>query len=197
MKRMLDMEDFPVGTRVATPTGRIGTVIKHRGAESKLDHFQRVTVRLDGGSRHNVVTLQPHLLAKYPAPAETGENNREMKVVLPFPPKDLSPNARLHWAQLSRAKKAYRHACWVLAKEAGLDAREAAGASAVDVHLAFYPPDRRPRDGDNMLAAMKAGLDGLADALGIDDRAFRVTFDVAQEVGGMVKVTVTPRSQEE
>ena len=66
MKRMLDMEDFPVGTRVQTPSGRVGTVIKHRGAESKLDHFQRLTVRMDDGGRHGLVTLQPHLLTKCP-----------------------------------------------------------------------------------------------------------------------------------
>ncbi len=68
---MLDMEDFPVGTRVQTPTGRIGTVVKHRGAESKLDHFQRLTVRLDGGGRHDLVTLQPHLLTKCPTEYQT------------------------------------------------------------------------------------------------------------------------------
>ncbi len=74
MKRMLDMEDFPVGTRVKTPSGRIGTVIKHRGAESKLDHFQRLTVRLDEGGRHDLVTLQPHLLTK--CPLETADATR-------------------------------------------------------------------------------------------------------------------------
>ncbi len=62
----MDVDDFPVGTRVLTPTGRAGTVIKHRGHESKFDHFLRVTVRLDGGTRHNLVTLQPHLLQKCP-----------------------------------------------------------------------------------------------------------------------------------
>lgn len=66
MKRMLDMDDMPVGTRVQTPSGRVGTVIKHRGAESKLDHFQRLTVQLDNGTRHDLVTLQPHLLTKCP-----------------------------------------------------------------------------------------------------------------------------------
>lgn len=71
MKPMLDMDDFPVGTRVATPTGKVGTVIKHRGAESKLDHFQRLTVRLDGGGRHDLVTLQPHLLTKCPPEDQT------------------------------------------------------------------------------------------------------------------------------
>ncbi len=67
------MEDFPVGTRVMTPTGRVGTVIKHRGAESKFDHFMRVTVRLDGGKRHNLVTLQPHLLTKCPPEKEPAQ----------------------------------------------------------------------------------------------------------------------------
>lgn len=66
MKRDMDVEDFPPGTRVRTPSGRTGTVIKHRGMESKLDHFLRVTVRLDGGARHDLVTLQPHLLEKCP-----------------------------------------------------------------------------------------------------------------------------------
>jgi hypothetical protein len=66
MNRDRDLDDFPVGTRVRTPTGRVGTVIKHRGHESKLDHFQRVTVRLDDGTRPDLVTLQPHLLTKNP-----------------------------------------------------------------------------------------------------------------------------------
>ena len=70
MKRDMDVDDFPPGTRVMTPTGRIGTVIKHRGAESKLDHFLRVTVLLDSGGRHDLVTLQPNLLTKCPSAEE-------------------------------------------------------------------------------------------------------------------------------
>lgn len=66
MTRDVDIDRFPVGTRVVTPTGRVGTVIKHKGAESKFDHFLRLTVRIDGGTRHDLVTLQPHLLTKCP-----------------------------------------------------------------------------------------------------------------------------------
>lgn len=68
MKRARDIEidRFPLGARVRTPSGRTGTVIKHKGAESKRDHFMRVTVQMDGGSRHDLVTLQPHLLTKCP-----------------------------------------------------------------------------------------------------------------------------------
>lgn len=64
--RDVDVEDLPPGTRVRTPSGRGGVVVKHRGHESKRDHFLRVTVQLDGGTRHDLVTLQPNLLTKCP-----------------------------------------------------------------------------------------------------------------------------------
>ena len=66
MPRDMDIDSFPPGTRVKTPTGRKGTVIKHVGFESKHDHFLRVTVHLDGGGPRDLVTLQPHLLTKCP-----------------------------------------------------------------------------------------------------------------------------------
>jgi len=56
-----DMDDVPVGSRVKTPSGRIGTVIKHRGAQSRLDLFQRITILCDEPAGDTVV-LQPHLL---------------------------------------------------------------------------------------------------------------------------------------
>lgn len=114
-------------------------------------------------------------------------------VVFPWPPKELSPNARLHWSALARAKKAYRRACWALALEAGLPLQFNPQPPGVNVHLVFCPPDRRARDEDNLVACMKAGLDGLADALKINDRAFKVTFEVSPEIGGMVRVSLSPR----
>jgi crossover junction endodeoxyribonuclease RusA len=39
--------------------------------------------------------------------------------------------------------------------------------------ITFVMPDKRLRDTDNCLAAAKAGLDGMADALGINDRQFQ------------------------
>ena len=102
----------------------------------------------------------------------------------------MSPNARIHWAKLAKVKKAYRHACCTLAWQAGIGG-VFDGCARLDVALVFYPPDRRQRDQDNMLAAMKAGLDGLADAMRTDDRKFRTTFDVADQIGGMVKVTIS------
>ena len=45
-------------------------------------------------------------------------------------------------------------------------------AGALALSLTFCPPDRRRRDLDNLLAAMKADFDGVSQALGIDDQLF-------------------------
>ena len=112
-----------------------------------------------------------------------------MQVVLPWPSKVLSPNARVHWAVKSKATKSYRHACHMLAVQAGLTSIPWDG----DVHLwvDFYPPDRRARDQDNMLSSCKGLFDGLADALKVNDKRFRLHPYVREEIGGMVKVTIT------
>lgn len=57
----LDMEDFPIGSVVKTPSGRIGTVIKHRGAQSRHDLFQRIIIEFDE-PYGDTVALQPYLL---------------------------------------------------------------------------------------------------------------------------------------
>jgi hypothetical protein len=46
-------------------------------------------------------------------------------------------------------------------------------AMPVSVVTTFFPPDRQPRDEDNLKARCKAIYDGIADAIGIDDRHFR------------------------
>lgn len=63
-RRDVDMDEFPIGCRVITPSGRAGTVIRHKGYESKRDNFLRVIVRYDGRDRRALVTLQPRLLRK-------------------------------------------------------------------------------------------------------------------------------------
>lgn len=113
----------------------------------------------------------------------------KIEVTLPWPPKQLSPNARVHWSVKSKAAKAYRAACHALTKEAKLIAPETDGR--LHLWLDFYPPDRRARDDDNMIASFKSGRDGIADALGIDDKRFICHPWVMSEIGGMVKFRVT------
>lgn len=111
-----------------------------------------------------------------------------MQVVLPWPPKALNPNQRGHWSAKSKAAKAYRAACWALALEAKL-AIDWEG----DIHLwiEYYGPDKRHRDLDNCIAASKAAFDGLADALGVNDRRFRLHPYLQDAIGGMVHVSIT------
>ena len=107
------------------------------------------------------------------------------EVVLPWPPRELSPNGRAHWTKKAKAARAYRQACYVLALQARIVAPE---RGRIPLTIEFLPPDRRPRDDDNIIAAFKAGRDGLADALGVNDCRFQCTYTVADQIGGMVRV---------
>jgi crossover junction endodeoxyribonuclease RusA len=115
------------------------------------------------------------------------------KIALPWPPKVLSPNARVHWSVKSKAAKSYRKACWALCVEAKID--KPATEGRLHLWLEFYPPDRRARDDDNMIAAFKNGRDGIADALGVDDKRFVCHPFVSEQIGGMVKFSVTAGPQ--
>jgi crossover junction endodeoxyribonuclease RusA len=112
-----------------------------------------------------------------------------MRIDLGWPSPILSPNARAHWFKKSSATKAYRMACYYLAREA---VKLATAESPVHMTVTFHPPDKRRRDRDNMIASMKAGMDGLADALGIDDSHFIPTYHMGDPVkGGRVTVQIT------
>jgi len=111
-----------------------------------------------------------------------------MKIELPYPPKELSPNATLHWAKKMKFKKSYRQTCWALALSQKLTAPS--GEGKIDIHITFYPPDRRHRDADNMVASIKAGLDGVADALRVNDKRFLPTFKFSDEPLGKIVVEI-------
>ena len=112
-----------------------------------------------------------------------------LTVILPWPPKACSPNARGHWSKLASARKSYRNDCWVTSIHQG---GKRIAAERLDVAITFVPPDKRRRDMDNMLSSCKAGLDGLADCLGVDDSKWRLTLAVSPERvrNGAVRVQV-------
>ena len=108
------------------------------------------------------------------------------RFLLPWPDKVLSPNARVHWAKKAKAAKSVRNLVMIdakitLSKDAGLAARLL--ADEIPITITFCPPDRRGRDIDNLLASIKPHLDGLAQGLGINDRAFRPTLNLARPCG--------------
>ena len=113
------------------------------------------------------------------------------RVIVPFPPVELSPNWRGHHYPVARVKKEYRRLCWALALEAGLKVPAYAGATGkFAVRLDFFPPDRARRDDDNMPASFKAGRDGIADALKCDDARFMTTNVMHDEPRSCVVVTL-------
>jgi crossover junction endodeoxyribonuclease RusA len=114
------------------------------------------------------------------------------ELILPWPHKDLSPNARVHWRQKAQTTKNVRKAAMIMAMQA-----DWSGASLPEgrlhLHVTFYPPTKRLPDDDNMLARFKPYRDGIADALGIDDKRFISHPLVSTEVrkGGQVVVRIT------
>lgn len=116
---------------------------------------------------------------------------------LPWPPVALSPNrlSGRNWATVWGAKKRYKAACHtaVIALQPRVP-RPPLGERIAMAAL-FHPPDRHARDLDNALAAIKYALDGVALALGVDDRLFRPwTVDFGEPVkGGAVELRLEAR----
>jgi crossover junction endodeoxyribonuclease RusA len=120
------------------------------------------------------------------------------RVIVPFPPVELSPNWRGHWSKKSPVTKAYRRLCWALALNAGLKVPAyAAGGAQIVVRLDFFPPTRASRDDDNIPASFKAGRDGIADALKCDDARFRTVPVLRAEPRSCVVVTLVDPDQGE
>ena len=110
-------------------------------------------------------------------------------VTLPFPPKELSPNARVHWAVKRKHTKACREEAFILAKKAGLSA--SGGCGVIDLSIEFYPPSNRSYDLDNLLSRSKGMLDGIADAMQVNDKRFALKISRLHSVkGGQVIVRI-------
>lgn len=116
-----------------------------------------------------------------------------IEVVLGWPPSDLSPNARLHWGKVARAKKQYRQACLSVTKEQLKKYPNYNELPEILVlEMTFIPPDRRSYDRDNLVARMKSGIDGLSDALRINDKRFNTVISTMDPnyLGGFVKIRI-------
>jgi crossover junction endodeoxyribonuclease RusA len=118
--------------------------------------------------------------------------SNDCRIELEFPPASLFPNRKngLHWAVTHKTKKEYRDSAFWLTKQQAAGWTYAGGDIALA--LIFCMPDKRHRDADNCLAAAKAGLDGMADALGIDDRRFQpvMVFRLADKKPGKLIVGI-------
>lgn len=82
--------------------------------------------------------------------------------VTQLPPEELSPNARVHWAEKYQAAQRFLEAvyysCLEQVNEAG---RERWPYGKARVNLTFIFPRAHRRDRDNLLGMFKPGLDAL------------------------------------
>lgn len=92
-------------------------------------------------------------------------------IVLPYPDKRLSANSRIDRRWITAVRQE--------ARDAGFFAVKAAGLVLQDVNLQLFikicPPDRRGRDDDNVVTALKSYRDGIFQALGVNDKRVRLT----------------------
>lgn len=117
-----------------------------------------------------------------------------MNIELPYPDKELSPNSRCHWSQKAKAAKKARSDAFVIARAAGLDKSTFAGYEGrLHFWIDIYAKTRNYPDADNILSSLKNFLDGIADALGVNDRRFvhHPFVKDATHKGGKVIIRIT------
>ena len=106
---------------------------------------------------------------------------KQIVIVLPLPPPELSPNVHVHWRIEARATRGYREHAWAQGRLAGLD-KKTAWLKAI-ARPVFYFACHRERDPDNFGASLKAAYDGLQDAglivndSGIKPMPAKIEFD--------------------
>lgn len=126
-----------------------------------------------------------------------------MKVTLPWPSPRVTPNAkrRSHWRSYQPAIKADRatgHTLTTVALSLHDKKAIAEGEGKIPVTIRFFPPDRRHRDADGMIGAAKHLLDGVADAIGVNDRRFLPHFFFEEPCKpGRVEVHFSPETNRE
>jgi crossover junction endodeoxyribonuclease RusA len=114
-----------------------------------------------------------------------------LRITLAWPDKALWPNGGYaHRFAKAKAVKAARTAAWALTLEALKGAKpDWSGAKLSWFH---HPKTAHLPDKDNCIASAKASQDGIAQALGIDDRHFQSTHTIAEPIkGGLVRVEIT------
>lgn len=98
---------------------------------------------------------------------------KHLRVVLPWPSRGLSPNARCHWAVKRKLVLIARRIAYCETRRK-TDGHRAVPDGRIGYRCSFYPPDKRARDEDNLIASMKSSLDGIAQALHVDDKFFHL-----------------------
>lgn len=96
---------------------------------------------------------------------------REFSIELPFPARVLFPNARPNRYQKAREVKLHRY--WAYVQTLALKIGSINPVGIVEYRIVYTPKANRRRDEDGVISSCKSYLDGVAQALQIDDHIFR------------------------
>ncbi len=89
---------------------------------------------------------------------------------LPWPPRELSPNVKVHWGTKKRATDLYKAECFVAIRDVIGHAERPEPLQEATAKVVFVVPDRRRRDIDNAMASIKPAFDAMVTAgLLVDD----------------------------
>lgn len=115
------------------------------------------------------------------------------EILLPWPPRELHPNGRAHWAVKARHAKKQRADAEFLALQAHYDRIDWGRSGRLCVWITGYAKDRRRRDVDGMLSSIKWALDGIAGVMGVDDSRFVPRPFISEETRKppVVRIVVT------
>jgi len=93
---------------------------------------------------------------------------------LPWPSADLSPNGGVARWDAIKAKKSAKNYAWTIAIHSmgPLGIVKGTWRGPIVVQYTFHPSVDRARDDDNFAIRMKPARDGVALALGVDDKHF-------------------------
>lgn len=111
-----------------------------------------------------------------------------MRIELPWPDKRNTPHAKgTHWKR-SKGTAVDKRSAFVLAVQAKVKRNPLAR-----IKITYAPPDDRHRDPHNMPGRCKAFIDGIALAMGCDDRGFWIEYSpgfLPKTPGGKVIVEI-------
>jgi crossover junction endodeoxyribonuclease RusA len=149
-------------------------------------------VKIEKSPTGNSWCVHGHMWSHRP---QVSKPQSPLKIVLPYPHADLSPNSHKHWRYKAKAASEAKETGRILTLAAIAGNRQQLPDGKVSLSIVFHPPDSRKRDDDNALSSFKHYRDGMAMAMGIDDNRFRVTYEMGEPIKGgkvVVEVDYTP-----
>lgn len=96
-------------------------------------------------------------------------------IVLPFPPSTLSGHNNGHWR--SKVRIVATHRSWAFHATRG-ERPTVPAEGDILIHFRFVPPNRRG-DRTNYVNRLKPYIDGIAEALNVNDRRFLPSYEFA------------------